>query len=63
MTGPGVPIAGMPGLVGMRGEAPTMLAGGGSVLQRRGARLGNVGARLVRGISMDSAPANGSSVS
>jgi hypothetical protein len=61
ITGGGVPMAGMPGLVGMRGEAPTMLAGGGSVLQRSGARLWNAGSTLVRGISIDSAPAKGSS--
>jgi hypothetical protein len=60
-------MLGMPGLVGIRGAAPTMLAGGGSVLQRSGARLFKLGATLVRGswlargISMSSLPANGSS--
>jgi hypothetical protein len=63
ITGGGVPIAGMPGLVGIRGDAPTILAGGGSVLQRNGARLLKAGTKLFRGISSDSAPAKGSSSS
>ena len=51
ISGAGDASAGTPGLVGMRGLPLTMLAGGGSVLQRSGARLWKPGTKLGRGLS------------